>query len=210
MQMEGGSQAVDQAMDASGCPDQERNALETYLTYVKKLAVPTFVGEFSAADTNEDNARMVDLMGERFLGWTVWHYYSSPDPGGTANQGILLDDTKPGSEDNAKQAKLDALVVPYLQAIAGTPRSYAFDRTSNTMTASWSTRPAGAKLAKGALTQIFVPERRYPDGYSLTVTGGKVVSAEGAAFAQVLADPGARTVSVKLAPRTGSFTQLPL
>ena len=30
MQMEGGSQAVDQAMDASGCPDQERNALDTY------------------------------------------------------------------------------------------------------------------------------------------------------------------------------------
>jgi hypothetical protein len=167
------------------------------------------VSEFSSSDANDENAAMVDRMGTNFLSWTIWAYYTK-DPAGTPTEGLLVDDSKPGSESNAKQPKLDAIVAPYPQAIAGTPGVYAYDRATETMTLTYRATPVpGARLATGALTQIFVPARHYSHGYTVTVSGAPVVSGSTSPWVQLLARRGA-SVSVRIAPATNSTTQLPL
>src|SRR5206468_7429819 len=122
-------------------------------------------------DVSADNVQIVDRMDRAFTSWTIWAYYTAADdPADCSHQGLLVDDAKPGSEDNAKQAKLDALVVPHPQAIAGTPRSYDFDRVTRTMRLSYE--PGRSR----ALTQVFVPARVYPHGYGMAVSGARVVS----------------------------------
>ena len=144
-----------------------------FISYANSLGVPSLLGEFSCNDADDDNAAMVDLADQNFVSWTIWMYYTAAgDPANCAGQGLLVNDSQGGSEANAKQAKLDAIVVPYPQAIAGTPGSYSFDRTSDTMTLTFrAVAVPGARLATGALTQIFVPERKYPHGYHVAISG---------------------------------------
>jgi endoglycosylceramidase len=150
-------------------------------------------------------------MGGYFFSWTYWnYYYPSGDPSDSAAGAILLDPTQPGSETNANQTKLDAIVVPYPQAIAGTPGTYSFDRTSGVMQLTYSTAAVpGAVLSSGALTPIFVPRRQYPTGYKVDVTGATVVSAPGAPWVELITVPGAATVQVTISPTTGGTTGLP-
>jgi hypothetical protein len=78
------------------------------------------------------------------------------------------------------------------------------------MTMSYLTHAVpGAHLAAGALTQIFVPRRKYPTGYTVQVSGAKVLSSPSAPWVELAASPGARLVRVKIIPRTGSHTELP-
>ena len=193
----------------AGCAPDDQHGVGNFVAYAHSLNVPSMVGEFSCSDANDENARMVDLMDQNFVSWTIWAYYTK-DPAGCPTEGLLVDDAKPGSEANAKQAKLDAIVVPYPQAIAGTPGSYAFDRTSDTMTLTYrATAVPETRLAAGAETQIFVPERKYPRGYRVSVSGARVTSAPSAPWVELMADPGAN-VSVTITPATDSSTQLPL
>ncbi|WP_279637707.1 hypothetical protein [Mycobacterium innocens] len=45
-----------------------------------------------------------------------------------------------------------------------------------------------------------VPPIEYPNGYQVSVKAGQVTSASGAALLTVVADPGANTVEVVVAP----------
>jgi endoglycosylceramidase len=134
-------------------------------------------------------------MAARFLPWTIWSYYTAAqDPANTPGQGLLLDDTQPGSEANAKQAKLDAIAVPYASAIAGTPISTAFDRSSHTYQLTYSTAAVPGTTLISNATTIFLPARVYPNGFHLTADNatytvdGRVVT--------VKARPGAATITV--------------
>src|SRR5213079_1538248 len=118
-------------------------------------------------------------------------------------QGLLRDDAQPASEGNAKQDKLDALVVPHPQAIAGDPQAYDYDRSTRTMTLSY-----GA-TGNGAPTQVFVPARAYPHGYAAAVRGGHVVSAPASPWLLVAGDAGASGVSVTVTPRADGTTLRP-
>lgn len=124
----------------AACRPIDQQGIDTQMNYSRKtLGVPTFVGEFSSNDANDDNAYMVDLMQSRFLSWTMWMYYTAAsDPANTPGQGLLINDNKPGSEANAKQAKLNAVAIPYSMAIAGTPLSTSFDRTTYTYKLAYS------------------------------------------------------------------------
>jgi endoglycosylceramidase len=183
------------------CAGPEQKGLDNGLAYATAAQTAVDVGEFSANDTNTDNARMVDLMGVRFMPWAVWHYYSKPELGiCCVNEGLLVDDSKPASEANAKQAKLDASVVPYAAAVAGTPVTYSYDRASKVMRLVFSTHAVTRKLAKAARTQIFVPARVYPDGYAAEVSGASVVSRPKARWLQLRNHRGAREVSLTVSP----------
>jgi endoglycosylceramidase len=87
--------------------------------------------------------------------------------------------------------------VPYPQAIAGTPTSWSF--TDGTFQLSYSTEMAGGTghFAAGSQTEIAVPALQFPHGYQVSVTGGQVVSAPGAAVLVIASDgPGAVDVVV--------------
>src|SRR4029077_873087 len=119
----------------AACASTDATAFNNIDTYTHNLGVPWMVSEFGGADADYEYGTQIDHWDSEFLSWTEWMYYTDfPGPGNLPFEGLLVDDSMPGSEQNAKQAKLDALVVPYAQATAGTPLSYAFDRTTNTMT----------------------------------------------------------------------------
>lgn len=152
------------------CQPIDQQGIDTQTSYARKTNnVPTLVGEFSSNDANDDNATMVDLMGSRFLSWTMWMYYTaSTDPANTPGQGLLINDAKPGSEANAKQAKLDAVAVPYATAIAGTPQSSSFDRGSHAYRLTYSTAAVPGVTLTNHTTTIFLPRRDYPAHMSIT------------------------------------------
>jgi endoglycosylceramidase len=195
--------AVDEpSPEAETCaPIEERN-IGRFTSYAAQLAVPGFLGEFSCNDVNPDNAQLVDLVGRTFTSWTAWMYTTAADdPANCPRQGLLLDDTKPGSQANGKQDKLDAFSVPYAAAIAGTPESTDLDRASRTYTLSYrSSAVPGARLSPDALTAIFVPERMYPDGYVAGVRGARIQSPRDARWL-VLRAGRDRSVSVTVRPR---------
>jgi len=193
------------------CASVDKAAFANYDAYAARLNVPYIVSEFGSNDSDAEYAHETDLMGSRFLSWMYWMYYNySTDPGNFPTQGLLLDDSRPGSVANTSPLKLKALVEPYAQAIAGTPQSWAFDRSTNAMTLTYTTHAVpGAKLAKGAETQIFVPQLDYPTGYAVTVTGAHVTSSAASPWVELAAIPGEHAVSVTVTPRTGSSTELP-
>jgi endoglycosylceramidase len=187
---------------AEACEPIEQRQLGRFTDHARQLGVPGFLGEFSCTDVNPDNAQVVDLMGRSFTSWTAWAWYTGAnDPANCPRQGLLRDDRQPATDENIKQDKLDALAVPHAVAIAGTPESTSLDRTGRTYTLSYrSTAVPGARLRRRARTTIFVPRRMYPSGYTASVRGARIVSAQDAPWLLLTAEPN-RAVSVSITPR---------
>ncbi|HEY2637626.1 MAG TPA: cellulase family glycosylhydrolase [Solirubrobacteraceae bacterium] len=188
--------------EAKACAPVERRQLGRFTAYARRLGVPGFLSEFSCTDVDPDNAQVVDRIGRSFTSWTAWAYYTgADDPADCPRQGLLRDDDKPGSEANAKQAKLDALAVPYAEAIAGRPLSTSLDRAHRTYRLAYrATGVPGARLAQGARTVILVPRRMYPHGYVVHAGGARVRSRRDARRLQ-LTGPRGRRVSVRITAR---------
>jgi endoglycosylceramidase len=89
-----------------------------------------------------------------------------------------------------------ALAIPYAWATAGVPGRQSFDRRTRAFRYSWAPKP---RTIRGP-TEISVPAYTYPDGYSVHVTGGKIVSSRRAPVLLVGADPHHKRVSVVLRP----------
>ena len=106
--------------------------------YASRAGVAVDFGEFGDSTNVTDDANMVDLADQRFLNWTYWEYYTTPS---SLAPGLLIDDKKPGSDANTRQQILNALVVPCPEAVTGTPESYSLDRSTWTMTFTYSTTP---------------------------------------------------------------------
>lgn len=171
--------------------------------------VPVVVNEFGAGfGPAAKSGKDADLANERFMSWMLWSYYPEgeiccPD------SGFLTDDTQPASDANAKPELADALIMPYPQAVAGTPGAYGYDREARTLRFEYSTEAVGAALAADATTVVFVPRRVYPTGYEVAVTGARVLSEPTSPWVVLANDPGAASVTVEITPATGSSVQLP-
>ena len=83
---------------------------------------------------------------------------------------------------------LDQLVRPYPQVVAGTPESWAY--ADGTFSARWAT--GGAK----GDSEIVIPARAYPEGYSAQVLGGSITSKKGDRLLRVAACRGVPEVAV--------------
>jgi endoglycosylceramidase len=187
----------------AACEPLEQHGVDSLLAYTASLDVPGILGEFSCNDADNDNDAMVDLADKHFLSWTAWMYYTAKaDPANCPGQGLLVNDSRHGTPRNAKPAKLRAFVVPYPQAIAGTPESYSYNRTTRTMTLRYRARGvSGATLTPGAVTDVFVPRRVYGHGFRVTVHGGRTVSTPTLQHLEVRAAHPGVTVTVTLRPR---------
>ncbi len=195
---------------AAACAPIEQRNIERFTSYAAQLDVPGLLSEFSCNDVNPDNAQVVDDVASTFTSWTAWMYYrAAADPANCSRQGLLLDDTQPGSEANAKQDKLDAFSVPYAAAIAGTPESTQLDRASRTYTLSYrSGAVTGAELRPEALTAVFVPARMYPTGYVAEVRGARIRSSANARWLLLSAGPDS-SVSVTVTPDNAGARSVP-
>lgn len=193
------------------CIGLNQRQLEQTVDYVTAEGFPYYLGEFGAVEETREQSALVDAADSAFVPWTVYAYNAQLDGSGPAQQRFLVDEARPASLENAVPAKVEALVTPYPMAIAGTPKSWRFDRASRIATLVYSTAPvAGAKLTGAPPTVIFVPKAKYPTGYGVAVRGGRATSSAGAPWLLVVADPGAPEVSVTLAPRTDGVTRTPL
>ena len=148
--------------------------------------------EFGAEDDLADLARMTSYADDHLTGWMYWAYKLWNDPTGSNNEGLFGDDAKPST---LKQGKLDVLFHPYPQEIAGTPTTIGWDASTSTMTLTYTPK------AGTGLTDLFIPSRFYPHGYTIDVSGGRVAKTAGQ-HALISAKSGARTVQVTVHPQS--------
>jgi endoglycosylceramidase len=169
------------------------------------------LSEFGATDDAANNRAMVERSDRNMVSWVWWHYCACEDPTtsgpGTA-QALVSDPRKPPEGDNLQPGKLDVVVRPYPQLVAGTPRSWSFDAATHVFAARYVTARAdgGGVFAEHARSVFFIPARQYPAGYSVQVDGAAVTSAPGAQLLELSACSGATVVTLTVAP-SGRSTQ---
>lgn len=128
--------------------------------------------EFGATDQVEVLEQVMTLSEQRLVGWQYWAYKNWRDPTTesqtSGSQSLFLHD------DDLSTVKLDKLRVlsrTYPQATAGIPQALSFDPATGAFSYRYRARAASAP------TEIFVPlALHYPNGYTVTVSGARVVS----------------------------------
>ncbi|MEV6772417.1 hypothetical protein AB0N05_27665 [Nocardia sp. NPDC051030] len=97
-----------------------------------------------------------------------------------------------------------AVVRPYPQAIAGTPRQWHYDSATATFTLRYTARRAdsGESFTPADRTEVYLPQSSYPSGYQVEVQGAHVISASAARLLQLTTDPGEDSVSTPPPPNS--------
>lgn len=124
------------------------------------------------------------------LGWIYWSWKYYDDPTGSTDEALA-------SPSGKLAPTAGVLSRPYPEAVAGTPESVIFDPESDRFDMTYAPDPRITEP-----TIIDVPGRVHylGRGYCTTVVGGHLESAPGSASLLVANVPGARTVSVTIAP----------
>lgn len=187
--------ALDQLPD--GCRIFESRVFRSARRTAERIGAVELTTEFGATDDPDLLRRVTALADKHLSGWQYWAYKNWNDPTTQSQesgaQGLFEDDAELSS---AKSAKLDILVRTYPQATAGIPRELSFDPDSGAFRYRYEARTATAP------TEIHVPERHYPEGYAVEVSGARVIS-EPDADTLRLENTAAEgeTVEVSVAPR---------
>ena len=142
----------------------------------------------------------------RQVGWTEWAYSGVGDITTHVDpdwEALVYDPALPPTGANVNTGNLAVLAAPYPQTISGIPQGWTV--TGGTFRFSYSTEKADGSgaFAAGSLTTISVPESGYPNGYTVSVTGGQVVSTPNAPRLVIAADNGATAVSVVVTATAG-------
>jgi endoglycosylceramidase len=127
---------------------------------------------------------------------------------------IKIDDAKPPTPGNIRRERLDAVVRPYPQLVAGTPLEYGWD--GERFELAFSTRSAAAsgfepvggdpgprRFGRGSRSEIVVPRARFPGGYGVEVEGARAVSRHGGRLLVLRTCPHVRRVEVSVARGIG-------
>jgi hypothetical protein len=138
---------------------------------------------------------MVDRADLNRMSWQNWTYFNCCFPGEPV-QSVIRDPRKAPTGDNIRQDKLDVLARPFPRAVAGTPKTFGFDRETRTFELSYSTR----NFPSCTRTEVVVPRRQYPRGYGVSVTGADVVSRPGASVLRLVARSNVKAVDLRVTP----------
>lgn len=191
----------DYCLGASPCSSNAtdfRNAA----AHIDHAGESEFLTEFGATTNTAATSRIVTLADRNMVSWTEWAYCTCSDPTGAADEGMVTDPRKPKTRSNLVSPTLNALVEPYPQVIAGTPRSWGYDRTSRIFRLRATTkRPTGrGRFPTGSVTEIATPPFDYPHGYHLVVAGASIRSAPGARTVRLASCAGATALTVTIQP----------
>jgi endoglycosylceramidase len=175
------------------------------LAHVAATHEAVMMTEFGATNLVGDLDGMVARADANMVPWLEWAYCGCHDPttSGPGNvQAIVIDPSKPPTGTNLIEPTLHALVEPYPQVIAGTPRSWGYERSAATFKLAFSTARAagGDPFRAGSVTEIATPPLDYPGGYAAAASGAAIVSPARAVTLLVAQCPGAAQVSVTVAP----------
>ncbi|WP_354637675.1 hypothetical protein [Kitasatospora camelliae] len=91
-----------------------------------------------------------------------------------------------------------AIVRPCPRHVAGTPQQCHYDSATGTFTLRYSARRAdsGQPFARGARTEVCLPQSTCPDGYRVESQGAEVVSAPDVRLLPLATGAGQDTVQV--------------
>jgi endoglycosylceramidase len=183
-----------------GCGTEEGLVFANALERSQATNDTQLLTEFGATDDLDTLRRVTSASDDYMVGWQYWHYCGCNDPttqGPGQTQAIVKDPAKPPDGDNLKAEKLAVLVRPYPQLVAGTPTSWRFDADKKLFELTYSTARAGGGVFAGhPRTEVFVPKRQYPSGYSVRAEGAGVASGPGSQVLELQACPGATMVSL--------------
>jgi endoglycosylceramidase len=185
----------------TGCDVFDNLVFENALKHVAGTHEAVMETEFGATNDTAYLDDMVARADQFMVPWLEWAYCGCEDPttsGPGAKQAIVLDPHKPPTGSNLVAPTLHALVEPYPQVVAGTPRSWGYDRAMGTFTLTYSTaRPGGGgDFPAGAETDVATPSLPYPDGYAADVSGAAIVSPPDAGELELAACPGTTSISL--------------
>jgi endoglycosylceramidase len=180
-----------------GCQTEEDMVFDNADAHSKRTGDASLLSEFGATDALDNVQRIVDSADDHLVSWQYWSWFNEDPCCKRPAEGVIRDLSKPPTKDNLKQDKLDVLVRPYPQVVAGTPTKLHFDTDSKQLTFEYALdRPRARRLA----TEVFVPRRHYPKGYSVKVAGARVLSRPGARLLRLAAVRGAKKVTLTLRP----------
>ncbi len=186
------------------CGALEQRTVDNAESYIDAHRVPILLSEFGATDDVPTIERMVTRADAGMISWQWWHYCGCSDPttsGPGDTQALVHNARKAPTGANVFHEKLHALVRPYPQAVAGTPKEFAYDAGSHTFSLRYSPRaPGGARLPRAIKTVVYVPRSDYRHGYAASVSGARAVSKPGARHLVLERSASARSVELTVTP----------
>jgi endoglycosylceramidase len=191
-----------QASGYPACPRIDDWVFTNALRAAAVMGVPPLFDEFGDTQDLTHIERVIALADSNLTGWMYWSYKDWVDDPGGLGSGPVFDE----SDDNGtlRQVKLAVLSQPYPMATAGLPLAERYDPTANTFTYTYA-----PDRGISAPTVIFTAPLHYPRGYTVAVTGARVVSAPGARYLELQPDRSGDLVRVRLIPATGTFGAAP-
>lgn len=172
-------------------PDGVGNVLRNMIAWSAKTGGALLETEWGATNDPAVITQQADAFDSALMPWMFWTY----------DERIVKSMQQPPAGANLQAGTVAALVRPHPLAIAGTPTSVRYDATTKVLTVSWSTSsPSGRATRAGTVSSFELPKSIYPGGYRVSVSGGSVTSAAGAAMLTVTASAGAGSVSVVVSP----------
>lgn len=186
---------------AGAVPCTTRQVMDNARAHSAKTHSALLLTEFGAT---MDTARLGAQLAEydaAMMPWMFWSYtrYITRY---NADETALL----PATGDNVNGEILDVLARPYPQLVAGTPQEWSFDPSTRRFSFSYTRQRADGHGAfgPGAETVVSVPSRQYSDGYTVEVSGAKVISAPNAPLLRVRARPGDGPITVTITPKASA------
>jgi endoglycosylceramidase len=202
------------ATHAVQCGRSEQLVIANALARSAASGSALLLSEFGSTDNVADLRRVTTDADAQELSWIEWAYCGCDDPTGTipaSVEGLVSDPSRPGTGSNVNQAKLAVLAEPYPRLVSGTPSSSSFDRSSGVFSLTYRTRgPSEQQFGAGSCTAVIVPAVQFPHGYSVVVSGARVVSAPdaGVLTLEQLAN-GVRSVTLQIRPAHSGSTAAP-
>ncbi|WP_169577639.1 cellulase family glycosylhydrolase [Sinimarinibacterium sp. CAU 1509] len=169
----------------------------------QKYPQTLLLSEFGATDDIDAITRMVDLADANRVSWQYWAWWNEDVCCERPDEGVIDHPSNPPTAEHLDQAKLDALVRPFPRRIAGTPEAWSFSAGTRQFELSYLIKAADGSTRDmhGALTEVWVPRRHYPNGYEASVDGADIVSAADAEVLQLRARTDASSVQLVLTAR---------
>jgi endoglycosylceramidase len=173
----------------SEAPDGVELAIPTWAAVGAAWNVPTLLGEFGITVGNAKDVSYVaacyDTLDTLGMSGTAWEYSVSTEKWNGESFSFVAPD---GTENDTARA----LIRPFARAVAGGAIAQSWDPDSGTFALSY--------VPASGVTEVQLPSRAYPSGFDLSLSGGCYDKTSTPGRLLVQADPGAATVSLRVAP----------
>jgi endoglycosylceramidase len=168
-------------------PGSVHGAVQRWANVGAKWKVPVLLGEFGAINSTPGAtaylAAHFDALDALGMSGTQWEYSVSAELWNGEDLSLVAGDGK----ENPLAA---AILRPFPRAVAGNGVVFSYQAASRAMNLRFAPASAG-------VTEIAIPERAYPSGYAVTITGG-CFDRSVAGTLLVRANAGATAVEVKV------------